>query len=103
MGLASSGKPPKMNQKPAKNAAGAYQLPPDLRAAHAIAGSSKKIAAVSQLEVVPNKETRRLPPEARRISVPQGRRGAALGVLYGDRGLVEDGQAEPARGLRDED
>jgi hypothetical protein len=43
------GRPPKTHQKAAKKAAGAYQLPPDLRAAHAIAGSGRKIAADSQL------------------------------------------------------
>jgi hypothetical protein len=48
MGLAMSGRPPKMHQNPAKNAAGEYQLPPDLRAANAIAGNTRKMAAVSQ-------------------------------------------------------
>ena len=48
MGLAIRGKPPKTHQKAAKKAAGAYQEPPDLLAAHAIAGSSRKMAAVSQ-------------------------------------------------------
>jgi hypothetical protein len=48
MGLARSGRPPKMHQNPAKKAAGEYQLPPDLRAEMAIAGNSRKVAAVSQ-------------------------------------------------------
>jgi hypothetical protein len=37
-----------MDQKAAKKAAGEYQLPEALCAAHAIAGKSKKMAAVSQ-------------------------------------------------------
>jgi hypothetical protein len=49
IGLPMSGNPAKRNQMPAKNAAGEYQLPPDLRAAHAIAGTRRKMAAVSQL------------------------------------------------------
>src|SRR5947208_16406665 len=48
MGPAIRGRPAKTHQKPAKKAAGEYQLPPDLRAAHAIAGRSRKMAAVSQ-------------------------------------------------------
>src|SRR5438309_8723865 len=48
MGPAIRGRPAKTHQKPAKNAAGEYQLLPDLRAAHAIAGRSRKMAAVSQ-------------------------------------------------------
>src|SRR5438105_6662906 len=49
IGLAMRGRPPKTHQNPAKKAAGAYQLPPVLRAAHAIAGRSRNMAAVSQL------------------------------------------------------
>ena len=48
IGPAIRGRPAKTHQKPAKKAAGEYQLPPDVRAAHAIAGRSRKMAAVSQ-------------------------------------------------------
>src|SRR5438309_6495172 len=51
MGPAIRGRPAKTHQKPAKNAAGEYQLPPGRRAAHAIAGRSRKMAAVSQFKV----------------------------------------------------
>ena len=48
MGLTMSGRLPKTHQNAAKKAAGAYQLPPNLRAVMAITGRSKKMAAVSQ-------------------------------------------------------
>jgi hypothetical protein len=58
MGLASSGTPPNTHQKAAKKAAGAYQLPPNLRAVKAIAGSSKKMAAVKKFTCATQKKVR---------------------------------------------